>query len=79
MVHALRQAAKALEIPHKTGVTHSKDSFFGETEKERQPLHFELACRWDSWVAGGAVCSEMEASTLFVLSLQGQLVRTVVI
>ncbi len=24
--------------------------------------------RWNAWVAGGAICSEMEASALFILS-----------
>ena len=63
VVAALRSAAFKLDLPHRTGVTHSKDSFFGETEKERMPMQFELARRWDNWVAGGAVCSEMESST----------------
>lgn len=68
MVAALRAAASELEIPHRCGITHSKDSFFGETEKERMPMNFELTRRWDQWVAGGAVCSEMESSTIFCLS-----------
>ena len=28
----------------------------------------QLTRRWDHWVAGGAICSEMESSTIFVLS-----------
>ena len=43
VVVALREAANALEIPHRTGITHSKDSFFGETEKERMPMSVEVA------------------------------------
>jgi uridine phosphorylase len=68
VVFALRQAANDLDIPHKCGVTHSKDSFFGETEKERMPMNVELTRRWEQWVAGGAICSEMESATLFIIS-----------
>lgn len=68
VVQALREAAAELDIPHRCGVTHSKDSFFGETEKERMPMRHELTERWNQWIAGGAVCSEMESSTIFVLS-----------
>jgi uridine phosphorylase len=32
VVQALRQAAINLELPFRTGVSHSKDSFYGETE-----------------------------------------------
>ena len=35
---------------------------------ERMPLAEQLKSRWKAWVAGGALCSEMEAATLFVLS-----------
>jgi len=68
VVYNMRQAAAHLQIPHRLGVTHSKDSFFGETEKERMPMNVELTRKWDHYCAGGAICSEMEASTLFVIS-----------
>ena len=68
VVHHLRRSAAHLDIPHRTGVTHSKDSFFGETEKERMPMSQELARKWDHYCAGGAICSEMEAATLFVVT-----------
>jgi uridine phosphorylase len=32
------------------------------------PVNHRLLQRWQAWVAGGAICSEMEASTIFVLS-----------
>jgi uridine phosphorylase len=32
------------------------------------PLAEELKSRWEAWVAGGAICSEMESSTIFILS-----------
>jgi len=68
LVWHLRQAARHLEITHHAGVSHSKDSFFGETEKERMPMSIELERKWEHYCAGGAICSEMEAATLFVLS-----------
>jgi uridine phosphorylase len=65
---ALRQAAQNLEIPYHVGPTQSKDSFFGEIEPDRMPVDSQLKQRWKAWVAGGAVCSEMEASAIFILS-----------
>jgi len=68
VVYHMRQAAADLGIPHAAGVSHSKDSFFGETEKERMPMNVELERKWGHYCAGGAICSEMEASTLFIVS-----------
>lgn len=65
---ALREAAKTLGIPYAVGPTQSKDSFFGEIEPERMPVDSRLKERWKAWEDGGAVCSEMEASTIFILS-----------
>jgi len=31
-------------------------------------MNVELTRRWEQWVAGGAVSSEMESATLFILS-----------
>ena len=68
VVQALRQGAINLELPFRTGVSHSKDSFYGEVEKERMPLSGQLATRWEAWVQGGAICSEMEAAALFIIA-----------
>ena len=68
VVLALREAAKKLELPHHLGVTHSKDSFFGEVEADRMPLSDQLHERWKSWVEGGAICSEMESAAIFILA-----------
>ena len=27
----------------------------------------ELTRRWEQWIAGGAICSEMESATLFII------------
>jgi uridine phosphorylase len=67
VVEAIAKAASRLGIPHRLGVSQSKDSFYGEVEPERMPMADRLHDRWNAWVAGGAICSEMEASTIFVL------------
>ena len=68
VVVALREAAINIGMPYHVGPTQSKDSFFGETEPDRMPVNTRLNRRWKSWIAGGAICSEMEAATIFVLS-----------
>ena len=50
-----------------SGITHSKDSFYGEVQPERMPLAEELQAHWRAWVKGGVLCSEMEAAALFVI------------
>lgn len=68
VVVALREAAINIGMPYHVGPTQSKDSFFGETEPDRMPVNTRLNRRWKAWIAGGAICSEMEAATIFVLS-----------
>jgi uridine phosphorylase len=65
---ALRDGARDAGIPFHLGVAQSKDSFYGQHEPQRMPIAAELARRWDAWVAGGAICSEMEAATLFIVA-----------
>jgi uridine phosphorylase len=68
VVCALRDAAHRLGVSHHLGLTQSKDSFYGEVERTRMPLADHLKERWNAWIAGGAICSEMESSVLFILS-----------
>jgi len=68
VVLALRAGAQRAGVPAHEGVSQSKDSFYGEVEPHRMPVDGRLLQRWKAWVAGGAICSEMEASTIFVLS-----------
>ncbi|MBM4408776.1 MAG: uridine phosphorylase [Chloroflexi bacterium] len=65
---ALRDGARAAGHPFHVGVAQSKDSFYGQHEPQRMPIAAELGRRWDAWMAGGAICSEMEAATLFVVA-----------
>jgi uridine phosphorylase len=68
VVEALRQAAVKLGKLHELGISHSKDSFYGQHTPERMPVADHLLRRWKAWCMGGAICSEMEASTLFIVS-----------
>jgi uridine phosphorylase len=65
---ALRQGSRDAGIPFHLGVAQSKDSFYGQHEPERMPIAAALARRWEAWMAGGAICSEMEAATLFIVA-----------
>ena len=67
IIQALRQAAINLNVPYRVGITQSKDSFYGQHDPERMPVSDQLLQRWKAWKMGGAICSEMEAATLFIL------------
>ncbi len=64
---ALIQAAVNLEQTYFTGITQSKDSFYGQHQPDRMPVSEHLIERWKAWKMGGAICSEMESSILFIL------------
>ena len=64
---ALREAAQTLGHRALIGISHSKDSFYGQMEPERMPVSEYLLQRWDAWVKGGTLCAEMESATLFTL------------
>lgn len=68
VVLALREGARRIDMPHVVGITQSKDSFYGEVEPDRMPLSDRLHARWKAWTMGGAICSEMEASTIFTIA-----------
>jgi uridine phosphorylase len=67
VVCALRQAAAQSGASYHLGISQSKDSFYGQHEPERMPVAAELLNRWKAWKQGGAICSEMEVSTIFIL------------
>lgn len=59
-----RRAGKTVRV----GISQSKDSFYGQHEPGRMPVAHRLQERWSAWMAGGAICSEMEAAALYVIS-----------
>jgi uridine phosphorylase len=68
VVLALRAAARSRGVRHHVGLSQSKDSFFGQHEPQRMPVGRDLQDRWNAWIQAGVLCSEMEASTLFVVA-----------
>jgi uridine phosphorylase len=68
VVDALRTAAARTGARTHLGVCQTKDSFYGELEPERMPVSAWLHERWATWVAGGAICSEMEAAAIFTIA-----------
>jgi uridine phosphorylase len=67
VVNALVDGAKKAGANYHVGVVQCKDSFFGQHEPETKPVGPELLYKWDAWIKCGALCSEMESSTLFVV------------
>jgi uridine phosphorylase len=68
IVSALRRAAQIKGVRYRVGITQSKDSFYGEVEPERSAVSEKLLDRWRAWEIGGAICSEMEASAIFIIA-----------
>ena len=68
VVTAMRAAVNRLGVRYQLGTSHSKDSFYGEVEPERSAISEELKDLWRAWQIGGAICSEMEISTICVVS-----------
>ncbi|MEG1305437.1 MAG: uridine phosphorylase [Oscillospiraceae bacterium] len=64
---ALRDAAKSLGFRYHIGIAQCKDSFYGQHDPERMPVSYELPNKWQAWIKGGALCSEMETAALFTV------------
>ena len=67
MIFALEQAAKQKGSTYHIGVVQTKDSFYGQHDPDSMPVSYDLNQKWEAWVRGGVLCSEMEVSTLFVV------------
>lgn len=68
VTNALAAAAQQLGHRYQVGICHSKDSFFGQHSPQRMPIARTLEERWNAWIAGGALASEMEAAAIYVVS-----------
>ncbi|MCU1579657.1 MAG: uridine phosphorylase [Rhodoglobus sp.] len=68
VTRALAIGARSLGKTVHIGVSQSKDSFFGQHEPGRMPVARRLQERWAAWMAGGAICSEMEAAALYIVA-----------
>ncbi len=71
VVHALVQSCESLKAPFHIGLTHCKDAFYSELpEYTADPEGTKN--RWQAWARGKVLCTEMEASTIYVIaSLRG--------
>ena len=68
VTNALIKASEELGFTKHVGTVHSKDSFYGQHNPEDMPNGYELIHNWEAWIKEGALCSEMETSTLFIVS-----------
>jgi uridine phosphorylase len=65
---ALAEAAAQEGRPVHVGVVHCKDSFYGQHDPAASPSGPLLQYRWQAWLRGGCLASEMESSALFLVS-----------
>ena len=68
VLSALVEAARGLGKPWHAGVVHCKDSFYGQHDPARMPVSYELENKWQAWIKGGALGSEMETAALYTVS-----------
>jgi uridine phosphorylase len=64
LFEAAKDTGKAVHI----GVVHCKDSFYGQHNPEDSPIHKQLQDRWQTWIRGGCLASEMETAALFIVA-----------
>ena len=67
VVSALVEAAKQDKAPYHVGVLQCKDSFYGQHDPGSMPVGYELEQKWNAFLAGGALASEMESAALFIV------------
>ncbi len=65
---SLVDAAKRMDQSYHIGIIECKDSFYGQQRPETMPVHYELENKWNAWLAGGTLMSEMESAALFTVS-----------
>jgi len=68
ITNALVKAAKKLKAQYHVGIVQCKDSFYGQHSPDRMPAGYELMNKWDAWIKAGCLASEMESSTLYIVS-----------
>ncbi|MCL1805626.1 MAG: nucleoside phosphorylase [Clostridiales bacterium] len=68
VTNALVAAAKEKGYPSHTGIVQCKDSFYGQHDPSRMPAGDELMGKWKAWIKARCLASEMESSTLYIVS-----------
>ena len=65
---ALDQAAKNVGVPSHLGVVQCKDAFYGQHAPETMGCAEELKYKWQAWIRGGCLASEMESAALYTVA-----------
>jgi uridine phosphorylase len=65
---ALRLAAEKLGFPSHTGIVQAKDAFYGQHSPDSTGCSDELKSKWQAWIKGGCLASEMESGILFIIA-----------
>lgn len=68
LTSSLEEAARDLGYRHSLGIVQCKDSFYGQHNPDRMPNHKYLSYLWEAWIKAGALASEMESASLFIVS-----------
>ncbi len=68
VTNALVKAAVKLGAQYHAGIVQCKDSFYGQHSPDRMPAGYELKNKWEAWIKAGCLASEMESSTLYIVS-----------
>jgi len=68
VTNALVKAAGKLKAQWHAGIVQCKDSFYGQHSPDRMPVGYELMNKWEAWIKAGCLASEMESSTLYIVS-----------
>lgn len=66
LVNSLKESATLLNEAYHIGTVQCKDSFYGQHNPERMPISYELENKWQAWIKGGALASEMETASLYI-------------
>ena len=67
ITNALYEASKKTNADTHVGVVQCKDSFYGQHSPETMPIANTLINNWDAYIKCGALTSEMESATLFIV------------
>ncbi|MDD2418358.1 MAG: nucleoside phosphorylase [Oscillospiraceae bacterium] len=65
---ALVKSARDMGERVHVGVVHCKDSFYGQHKPEESPVSYQLQNRWQAWIRGGCLASEMESAALYTVA-----------
>ena len=68
VLNALVSSCEETKGRYHVGVVQCKDSFYGQHSPERMPVSYDLLNKWDAWIKGGALASEMETASLYTVA-----------